>query len=343
VDRWQGLASGLSGIVPNLRHKPWLAFQVPALLLALTWHALRLGREADVIHAHWVYPSGIAGLLAARRNRKPLVITSHGGDLNLAARVPPLRALAAFVARRADACLGVSRALVERYEQLGLSGSNAQLVPLGVRIPDGREQLPELSEQQASFAKSERLRVLYVGSLTANKSVESLVRAGQQLKRGDREVAIAVVGIGPMLQQLRALSIASGDVGIHFAGECPPSQVHAWMSAADVVVLPSKSEGRPTVIMEAMGHGRAVVASDIPGIRELVTEGVTGLLFTPGDHEALARCIARLIDEPALARQLGESGRHEFTRQELSSDAAARRHVAIYLQLASTSSERRHK
>ena len=108
IPRWQSLATGLGGIVPNLRSKPWLIFQIPALLLALSWRAVRLARGADVIHAHWVLPSGLAGVRARRWSGRPLIITSHGGDLNLAVRIPALRPLVRRTVTQAQHCVGVS-------------------------------------------------------------------------------------------------------------------------------------------------------------------------------------------------------------------------------------------
>src|SRR6266550_4745534 len=74
-----------------------------------------------VIHAHWIYPAGIAGLVAARRRRVPLVITSHGGDLNLARGSRVLRSLSARVARTADACVAVSDDLASQFRSLGVA------------------------------------------------------------------------------------------------------------------------------------------------------------------------------------------------------------------------------
>lgn len=331
VDRWQGLASGLSGIVPNLRHKPWLAFQVPPLVLALAWHAIRLGREADVIHAHWVYPSGIAGLAAARRNRRPLVLTSHGGDLNLAARVPPLRALAAFVARRADACLGVSAAMVGRFARLGVPPDRLHHVPLGVSAGTGSDGAgARILRPARDFAAFPGLKVVYVGSLVPRKSVHTLLEAQQVMRARDQDVACLIVGAGPSGPELRAMTAGAPVGRVVFVGEQPPDSVASYLRLADVLVLPSRSEGLGLVLVQAMTLGIAVVASDIEGPRELIEDGVTGMLFPVGNSQALADRLASLIEVPGRARTLGECGRVAMEQQGRTLPASAAAHIAVY-------------
>jgi glycosyltransferase involved in cell wall biosynthesis len=337
VNRWQGLAVGLGGIVPNLRRKPWLVLQVPSLVWALAWHALRLGRHTDLIHAHWVYPAGIAGLLAAKWHRKPLVLTSHGGDLNLAAKVAPLRAMAAFVAKRANRCLGVSEAMVQRFLRLGVPASRVRHVPLGVSEPppyaDGQEAIPRGA---AEFARHPGLKVVYAGSLVPRKSVHTLLEAQQALIARGKDIACMIVGTGPCEPRLQAIAARASNARVVFVGEQPPEHVPGYLRLADVLVLPSRSEGLGLVLVQAMILGKVVVASDIEGPRELIEDGVTGLLFPAGDSDALAEGLLSLIAAPDWARTLGERGRAAVLAEGRTLRASASAHKAIYDQLVGT-------
>lgn len=127
--RGQALAVGLGGIVPNIRRRPWLAVQVPPLVAAMTRSVRKLATDFDVVHAHWVYPSGLACVLNRRQFDAPLVVTAHGGDLNLAERSRVLRQLSRYVIRRVDACIGVGPALVDAFVKLGASEDNAHFIP----------------------------------------------------------------------------------------------------------------------------------------------------------------------------------------------------------------------
>jgi glycosyltransferase involved in cell wall biosynthesis len=108
---------------------------------------------------------------------------------------------------------------------------------------------------------------------------------------------------------------------------------HAVLAQLDVVALPSRTEGLPVVLLEALAHGRAVVATPVGGTPELVTDGVTGLLVPPGDPAALAAALRRLLDDPALARRLGEAGRERVAR-DFSERSMTDRVLEIYEEAA---------
>lgn len=331
IPRWQRLATGLGGIVPNLRKKPWLIFQVPPLIAALTWRALRLGSGFDVIHSHWVYPGGIAGAIAAKRLRLPLVVTSHGGDLNLSRGSKILRALSSWVSRAADACVGVSRAMAEEFITLGVPPERVMFIPPGVDAANGLvAHGDETHAGYRRFVDFDGFRILYVGSLIPRKSVETLLEAHGELQRRGLRVACAIVGSGPARDGLRGLVRKNTLRNVVFVGPQPPEEVQQWMSAAHALVLPSLSEGRPAVMVEAMARGVPVVATDIPGSRELVLEGVTGMLFPPKNSRALADCIQKLEQDPALRQKMGKRGLERVRSEGLTIEQTAHRYISLY-------------
>ncbi len=330
IDRWQTLAIGVSGIVPNLRRRPWLIVQLPILVATLTWHAVRLARGATLIHAHWVYPAGLAGLVAARVRGIPLVVTSHGGDLNLARRSRLLGWLVCWVGRSADLCIGVSHAMVDEFRRNGVPAERVHFLPLGVAPAEaceaGQGRLDPLRQE---FVGQPGLRVVYVGGLIPQKSVITLLEAHAIAQERGGEMACLIVGAGPTEPSLRAFVRERRLRRVFFAGQQAPDTIRGWIRSSHVLVLPSLAEGRGLVLVEAMAEGLPVVASDIPGPRELALPGRTGFLFPPGDAAALADCLRRLAD-PSVRSRLGEGGRALVEEQGLTVDASARHHVAIY-------------
>lgn len=331
IRRWQSLAEGVGGIVPNLRRRPLLVAQVIPLFVALTWRAVRMASGFDVIHAHWLFPGGIAGLAAAKMHRVPFVVTSHGGDLNLSRHSALLRLVTNAVSAGADACVGVSHAMVEEFVRQGTPASKVTFIPLGLEPAEDSPKAQQVPHPELDhYRHYQGLRIVYVGSLIARKSVHVLLKAHRELARRGRPVATLIVGAGPCEAALRLYAESESLTDVFFAGAQSPTEALTMMSYADVLVLPSLSEGRGLVLVEAMSLGLPVIASDIPGPRELVKEEVTGMLFPVGDATALANCLERLISIPGLGPALGEGGRRLVESEHLTARECARQHVALY-------------
>jgi glycosyltransferase involved in cell wall biosynthesis len=331
IPRWQHLATGLGGIVPNLRKRPWLVAQVPPLIGSLARGAIRLAPAVDVIHAHWIYPGGLAGVAARRRSGRPLIVTSHGGDLNLAKGRSAVRSVARRVVRGADACVGVSRSLVDDFLSLGVPPQRVAFIPYGVALAASEGQSNGPTDMRLKeFETYDGFRILYLGSLIPRKSVETLLDGHKELVARGHAVGTMIVGAGPRLERLKSIVRSRSLETVWFVPPQPPSAVVRWMEAADVVVLPSLSEGRPNVILEALAAGRPVVASDIPGTRELVESGRTGFLFPAGSARALADRLEQLMSSPSLRLEMSRRAQEWVVAQGLTTTQVVAAYRALY-------------
>ncbi|MDR2605093.1 MAG: glycosyltransferase [Desulfovibrio sp.] len=151
---------------------------------------------------------------------------------------------------------------------------------------------------------------LYVGRLVAAKGLREFMEAARLTRETYPEAAFRVVGPpepGPGGVPLKEV-LAAQDAGhIEYLGEQP--DVRPYLEQARAVLLPSYREGVPVSLMEALSVGRAVIAADAPGSREVAVDGLTGFLVPPGDARALADAAARLIRDPELAARMGRDGR----------------------------------
>jgi glycosyltransferase involved in cell wall biosynthesis len=269
-----GIAYG-DGVVANLRRAPWKIWLVPLLLLAFVRAARRAARGADVLHAHWL-PAGAVGLATG----KPVVVTLHGTDVELARRLP---SLARLVLRRARVVIAVSTALAEDARRLG--AEHVHVVPNAVELPPvpGEEADPPY--------------VLYAGRLSTEKGILELVEAARGLR-------LVVAGDGPLRDRVP-----------QSRGVLPREELQMLLAGAAVVAVPSRREGFGLVAAEAMAHGKPVVASAVGGLLDLVVDGETGLLVPPGDVEALRRALERLLADRELRRSLGAAGRARAAEQ----------------------------
>jgi glycosyltransferase involved in cell wall biosynthesis len=299
------------GILEKLRRGRWRYLLVPLFLLAELAAALRAVRRErpDVIHAHWIVPQGIVGLIAAAcgRKRLALVCTSHGADL-FALRGWLARQIKGCVARRAAALTVVSAAMKARALELGARPENVRVMPMGV---DARGRF-------APGPSSDRVanELLFVGRLVAKKGVAHLVRALALVRERRPDVRLTIVGAGPLEAELRAEAHARRlEAHVAFAGAVPNEELPAYYRRAAALVVPSvvaadgDQEGLGLVIGEALACECPVVASDLPAIRDLIQDGVTGLLARPGDAADLAGKIVQMLGDPARAARMARQGR----------------------------------
>jgi glycosyltransferase involved in cell wall biosynthesis len=285
-----GIAYG-SGVLGNLRRRPWLSLLVPALLTDFVRAARRL--EADLVHAHWL-PAG----WVAARSGKPYVVQVWGTDVELARRAPWV---ARRVLRGARLVIAASNELADSARALG--ARQVRVIPSGVDLP---RQVGEEADPP---------EVLYAGRLSSEKGVLELVQAAQGLN-------LVVAGDGPLRARVPGAR-----------GFVRHDELERLYGRAAVVVCPSRREGFGVVCLEAMAHGRPVVATAVGGLRDLVVDGETGLVVPPRDPAALRAALTRLLDDRDLRRRLGSAGR-ERARTAFSWDTVTDATLAAYSEAA---------
>jgi glycosyltransferase involved in cell wall biosynthesis len=292
------------------------------LVLARLSRFLGAGRF-DVVQT-WIFAANTYGRLAARRARVPVVLTSE-----MAADVWKSRwqlALDRKLARGTDAVVGNSQAVVDFYRAAGIP--DAKLVRIDSGIPLASPPAIDPAATRAALGVAPDAKVLlFAGRLAPQKAVDDLIAALDLLQHVRPGVVTWIAGDGPERPRLEGLARAF-DLGgrVRFLGH--REDVPALLAAADALVLPSRFEGLPNVVLEAMAAGKPVVATAAPGTAELVVDGETGRLVPVGVPRELARALRAVVDDPALAARLGAGGRR---RVEAHYDAAAM--IAAYADL----------
>jgi glycosyltransferase involved in cell wall biosynthesis len=253
--------------------------------------------DADLVHAHWLP----AGWVAARTG-KPYVVQVWGTDLALARRAPWL---ARGVLRRARLVIAASHELAENARELG--AREVRVIPSGVDLPG------EVG------AEADPPEVLYAGRLSPEKGVLELVEAAAGLN-------LVIAGDGPLRSRVPGAQ-----------GFIPHDELQRLYARAAVVACPSRREGFGVACLEAMAHGRPVVATAVGGLRDLVVDGETGLVVPARDPSALRAALERLLGDPELRRRLGEAGRRR-AGERFSWAAVTDATLAAYAEAAGTMS-----
>jgi glycosyltransferase involved in cell wall biosynthesis len=295
---------------------------------------------ATIVHVNMPGPyNGQCALMVplARLTGARVVVTEH------LPMVPPLwkrAALKRVAYRWLDAAITVSEA-----NAAFLTGpqrvppSRARVVYNGVPTSYGKGAPPAAVTRARLGIPAGDVVVAFVGNIIEHKGLRDLIEALSRC--ADAPWTLVVVGAGP--DEARARSLARG-LGVasrvRFAGRLSTGEVEAALVASDVLALPSRMEGMPYVILEAMACARPVVATRVYGIPEAVVDGETGSLVDPGDTAALVRALEPLLRSGELRRRLGEGGRRRFEAL-----FTLERHVAtmeaLYAELAAAGRRRR--
>ena len=232
--------------------------------------------QPDVVFAHFLFPSGGAGALAARAAGAPLVVMAHGQDVANLGRIPGVRAATRWVLRRSAAVICNSRWLAGRLtERIPSAEPKIEIADCGVDL-ESFSPRPAAEARRELGWEGDGPAFLCVGSLIERKNVVRLADAFASLGRG----RLAFVGDGPLRSALE------GRAEVTLVGRIPQSQVPRWVAACDVLCQPSLTEPFGQATLEAMAMERSVVATTVGGPPEFVTPG-SGVLVDPRDQAAL--------------------------------------------------------
>lgn len=278
----------------------------------------------DVLHTHF-YKTDILGCFATRGTSCRIMTTPHGWSTNAGMKLRVYESLDRIAFRFHDAVVPLSEDIHQELEGLpGLRGK-LHLIRNGVDLSE-IDAVSEISPELAAQKAGGDFVVGYIGQLIRRKRVDTLIRAFAALPRERKRLCI--VGEGDDRPELERLAERLG-VGrsTTFYGYRPDRI--ALLKGFDAFVLPSLLEGIPRCVMESMAAGVAVVGSDIPGTRDIVEDGVTGLLFEPESADELAAKLAALADGPELGARLA-SAAEDRVRSEYSAAAMAKRYTELY-------------
>ena len=336
-----GGARGHGRILSRSLHYPAFATRVGEAVAAM----VRAG-DVDVVDAQ-----GLTALGYGRRRRAeaalraPLVMNPQGLEEHKARglkrlALTRLRSLSREAARLSDRVVATdeaTRADVPRY--LGVDPARVVVLPNGVDLDEISAATPPDARAMAEAAfpalRGAEPVLLSVGRLEAYKGLGDTLAALVVLHaegRLGRAWAWVIAGEGPEHQRLRGAVPAALSAHVHFAGRVSEPLLHALYERGDLFVHATHYEGSSLVTLEAMAHGRAVVATRAGGIPDKVSDGVTGLLVPPGDRSALASALAALALDRTRREAMGAFGRRRVAA-EFSWSVLVDRTLALYDEL----------
>jgi glycosyltransferase involved in cell wall biosynthesis len=297
---------------------------------------LRLARRSDVVHVHGCSSKNVLVALVARLLGRRLVLSLHTAGYDEPDAIKRQGRLAWWAFRSADLCLSVSPALVHAYLAAGLPADRIQEVPNGI---DTDRFSPASPGERAALGRSLGLAetrpvILFVGFFSRDKQPRVAFDAWLRVQTaGAIDATLVFVGATKspyfeveehLAQDMQREAQQHGLADrLVFAGST--HEIQDYYRAAAVFVLPSRREGLPVALLEAMSCGLVCVASRLPGATDaIITDGVNGVLLPVGDTQAFASAITALLRDPERAAALGAAARETVIRRFTSADIADR-------------------
>ena len=298
--------------------------------------------DLSLLHAHSPVLCGMAALRAGRRLGLPVVYEVRGlweeamVQQSRRSRWSPRYLLAqrmeTRVCSRADAVVAISHGLQKELIARGIPERKTHVVPNGVDLTQFSPGHAPPS-WRSDHGLSDGPLILYLGAIRGYEGVDLLLKAFRLVREGDPQAQLLIVGQGADRDRIAAETSRLGR-GVTILPPVPHSEVPGFYAAADVVVYPRLSTRATELVtplkpLEAMAMAKAIVASDVGGLRELLSDGETARLFAAGSETGLAEALSALLRDDPLCRRLGEAAR-QAASERFDWQAMAQRYREVY-------------
>jgi glycosyltransferase involved in cell wall biosynthesis/SAM-dependent methyltransferase len=250
----------------------------------------------------------------------PVVLHIHGGEFERFFRraAPPVRALIRATLAGSAVVVALGNQWAARLKEI-VPGARVEVIPNAVHVTgagrNGRSAGP--------------VQVVFLGDVRDHKGVFDLLQAWPHVGIADGLAQLVIVGSGELERAQTLIDDLAISASVRLTGWLAPERVPALLTASDVLVLPSWHEGQPMAVLEAMGRGLCIVATDVGGIPDLLEDGTSGILVPPSDIEALSTALRKVITDAEVRHRLA-TGAFARARSEFNIDIVWRQIDALY-------------
>ena len=297
--------------------------------------ALRARGQADVVHYHTYWPDAFTAFIVNKF--VPTIYTAHESRFLIMSEQGEFRRKLQLALKPFQGIVAPSTELLTVARQLGVSSERSVFIPNAVDANKFSPSVARGSLRSLCNLSPDHILILCPRRLVPKNGVEYLIESLPLIRQRFDKTALVIVGDGPERQKLEARVAELGlQNSVIFLGGQDNDKLPAFYADADIVAIPSLKEATSIAGLEAMASARAVVATNVGGLPEIIEDGVNGLLVPPRDPEALALAITRLIETPELRKQLGLAARarveQKFTWEQVATETtrAYERAIAVW-------------
>jgi len=319
-------------VISNLKSSFLAKLQAPIFYLLFLFKALKIARKCDLTHAQVSYLAPIS-LIARFLFKKPFMITNKGSDINISLKNKSLKKINQFLLNKADIVTTISKDLRNKVISLGIEPSKVINIYNGINLKKFEGFNKKKSRKKLSLPSDKKI-IIFVGLIIPVKGVKYLISAAPAIIEKNKNTLFLFVGDGTERKHIESMAKNLGIYNfMRFEGMKSPEEIPLWMSTADVLVLPSLSEGKGIVVLEAMSAGLPVVASNVGGIPESVENGKTGFLIPPKNSKMIGEKINLLLNNDKLRHNMAEIARKMVKELNLTWQSCAKQYEELYYKI----------
>ncbi len=359
--RWEKLSHDMS-VPEKLKSDKRYFIVLPFFMLFGIISAYRFGKknDFDMIHVHFPFPLALFGIAMKIASKKPMVVSCHGSEVNMAKKNKIFRAIFRWMMKYADK-ITVNSGFMKNELTKIVGNREIEIIPMGCGVGDF-----EIKDYLKKKKNNERAKILFVGRLIEWKGVRYLIEAFKMLD--PQKYELHIVGDGPEREGLEELDVGAtfmtpkkmgsiqGAINrapthfhaytgehtgspLHFHGYLTGVALEKMYRSADIFVLPSivddqgYTEGLGTVLLEAISFGIPVIGSNVGGIPDIIIDGKTGSLVMQKDSVAIIQAIENIVDNPELAEELTKNALNHLA-QNFSWEMITNKFIQIYKSLS---------
>lgn len=277
------------------------------IVISLSWFLLKKRLQPDIIHGHFVYKPGYIATILGKLFHKPVIITAHGSDIhqNLFEEDRLCRERTIYALKNCTKIIAVSDYIKKLIETVGF-GEKVKVIPTGYSEKIFQPMDKTYARNSLSLHRDRKL-LLFIGNLVRVKGTDILIDAFRIISDTFTDIELFVIGDGAEKENLMNQATRLGiENKIHFLGSRDRNAVCLYINAADIVVVPSRNEGRSVVVLEALACGKPVVASRVGGIPETIIDDNLGILIDKEDPAALASGITNALSREWDSKYLSD-------------------------------------
>ncbi len=257
----------------------------------------------DILHVHFAYPAGFAGVLLGKVFRKRILLTVRGTDINYFPQNPFLRILIRYTLKSVDEIIAVSESLRKKVIGLSIDENKISVIPNGVDLNRFKPIQKKTARAHVGLSSNDKM-ILYVGAFEKVKGLSYLISAFKEIcNDADKNISndiqipkLVLIGKGSLYNKIYNTILDYGiERNVLIKKYISHEDVPLWMNSCDVLCLTSLNEGRPNVLYEAIACGIPVVATDVGGVSEIIISNKLGELVPSKNVVEIKNALIRVL------------------------------------------------